>query len=644
MCGIAGIISPGDSAVLRNWLDVPLQTLLHRGPDDHGWLAVAPNLTRSGREGTAPPGEVQAILMHRRLSILDLSPAGWQPMSTPDGRYHLVFNGEIYNYVELRDQLSREGCLFRSTSDTEVLLQALARWGVATLRRLVGMFALGLIDTQQRTLLLARDFFGIKPLYYAHSGACFAFASEIKPLLRLPFVGRAVDPQRLYEYLTWSRTDHDDGTLLADIRQLPAAHFLCVAIDQPTRFQPIRYWDLDLSDRLDLSFDEAAGQLRELFLDSVRLHLRSDVPVGAALSGGIDSSAIVNAMRAIDPRADLHAFSYIADDPAICEERWVDQAAQRAGAVVYKVRPTPDELVEDLDDLVQTQEEPFGSTSIYAQYRVFRRARSAGIKVMLDGQGADEMLAGYRPYLAARLASLLNQGNLLEVGRLLLQAQRLPGTGSLVRLLLQAVRMLLPSGCKVLAERLFGPLLMPSWLNRAWFRERGVRLMPAQQWDSGDILREQLRRTLLTTSLPMLLRYEDRNSMASSIESRVPFLTPELAGFVLRLPEEHLIGRDGTSKNVFRRAMRGLVPDAILDRRDKIGFSTPEQPWLTTLRPWVEKTLAGERAQAIAALNLPRVRAQWQAILAGKQRFDCRVWRWVNLIRWAERFDVRIAA
>lgn len=644
MCGIAGIVSPQNPDLLRKWLTVPLQSLRHRGPDDHGWLAVTPTSLCTGREGTLLPADVQAVLMHRRLSILDLSPAGWQPMATLDDRWAIVFNGEIYNYLELREQLSRQGCVFRSQSDTEVLLQALVHWGPAALGRFVGMFALGLLDIHKRTLLLARDFFGIKPLYYAHRGATFAFASEIKPLLHLPFVGRSVHPQRLYEYLCLSRTDHDDGTLLDDIHQLPAAHYLCLSLDHPDQFETIRWWQLDLREKLDLSFEEAAGRLRELFLKSVRLHLRSDVPVGAALSGGIDSSAIVNAMRAIEPKADLHAFSYIADDPALCEERWIDQAAQQAGAIVHKVRPLPGELVDDLDELVATQEEPFGSTSIYAQYRVFRAAQSAGIKVMLDGQGADEMLAGYRPYLSARVASLLARGNLLEVVRLLWRARSLPETGSLWRLLLHAGRMLVPSRCLGLAERLMGRWLMPSWLNRSWFLERGVQVMPLRAWDSNDFLREQLRRTLTTTSLPMLLRYEDRNSMASSIESRVPFLTPELASFVLRLPEEYLIGRDGTSKNVFRRAMRGLVPDAILDRRDKIGFATPEQRWLTTLRPWVEKTLASERAQAVTALNLPVVRAQWQAVLAGKRGFDSRVWRWVNLIRWVERFDIRIGA
>lgn len=644
MCGIAGIVCSPGSNVPHDWPARPLRTLSHRGPDDLGWLDYSPEKTRVGRGDVTLTDATRAVLLHRRLSILDQSSAGWQPMATADGNAHIVFNGEIYNYLELRQELIREGCSFRSQSDTEVLLHALTRWGPSALRRLVGMFALVILDARKRTLFLARDFFGIKPLYYVQTGQTFAFASEIKALLELPHVRRTVDPQRLYEYLHFARTDHGDATLLTDVRQLPAGCFMEVPLDRPGTGEPVRYWDLDLSDRLDLSFDEAARHVRELFLESVRLHLRSDVPVGAALSGGIDSSAIVAAMRALAPRADLHVFSYVADDAGLSEERWVDLAAGSAGANPHKIHASPDEMIDDLDQLIYAQDEPFGSTSIYAQYRVFRQAQRAGVKVMLDGQGADEMLAGYTPYRAARLASLVRQRRWLAAARFARRACRLPGTGGARRLMLQVGGLLCSADCKALARRLLGDRIMPSWLNEAWFRARGVPGPSIRRQTDRDVLREQLRQALESTSLPMLLRYEDRNSMASSIESRVPFLTPALVNFVMRLPEEYLIGRRGTSKNVFRRAMRGLVPDPILDRRDKIGFATPEQSWLTTLRPWVEATLNSPRARAIPALSVPGLHAEWQAVLASKKPFDFRVWRWLNLIRWADRFDIQFEA
>ncbi|MCI0376943.1 MAG: asparagine synthase (glutamine-hydrolyzing) [Gemmataceae bacterium] len=639
MCGIAGILSPPSPKVAQTWLHSLARTLHHRGPDDLGVLTVTSSQIRSGRADIPVPDELRALFFHRRLSILDLSPTGWQPMSTPDGRFHIVFNGEIYNYIELREQLAGDGAVFRSRSDTEVLLHALARWGPAALPRLTGMFALALYDCVRRTVLLARDFFGIKPLYYVQRDAVFAFASEIKALLELPFVSRRADPQRLYDYLRLGRTDHGEGTLFTDVHQLPAAHWAEISLDNCEPIQPVRYWRLDADERLDLSFEKAADQLRSLFLDSVRLHLRSDVPVGTALSGGIDSSAIMAAMRAVAPNADLHAFSYIADDAALSEERWIDLGAERVSAAVHKTHARAQEMTHDLDRLIETQDEPFASTSIYAQYRVFGLAHSAGVKVMLDGQGADEMLAGYRPYVAARLASLVRQGEWREALCFLRQVRRLPGVGGLTRLVLQAASMLVPTGSKAWAQRTLERFWKPGWLNADWFLARQV-MPPANPSARRDLLHHQLKRTIASTSLPMLLRYEDRNSMAFSVESRVPFLTPALVGFVLRLPEEYLLGRDGTSKNVFRRAMRGLVPDAILDRRDKIGFATPEKSWLCELRPWVERTLRSERARSIPVFRASLLEREWRDVETGRKAFDSRIWRWLNVIRWAERLDV----
>ena len=650
MCGIAGFLRCGQNDQGPRLSQAVLQVLRHRGPDDHGWLVSSPREYRLG-QGSLPDFDAEVILLHRRLSILDLSKAGWQPMGTPDGRYFIVFNGEIYNFVELRAELESLGHVFQSHGDTEVLLHAYVEWGSRALNRLVGMFSFGILDRLQRTLLLARDFFGIKPLYYTHTSFGFAFASEIKALLAVPGVSRRVNPQRLHAYLTTGMTDHGQETLFADIFQVPAAHCLEISLDSPTVGVPLRYWTVDLNERLDISFPEATARLRELFLDSVRLHLRSDVPVGAALSGGIDSSAIVNAMRCLEPRLELHTFSYIADTPQLSEEGWVDLAANNAGAVIHKIQAAPEELVDDLERLIFQQDEPFGSTSIYVQHRVFRLAREVGITVMLDGQGADEMLGGYRPYLAARLASLVRQGKWLRAFRFLNHIRHIPGTGGIIRLLLQCAGFLLPERCKFLGKQFLEQSVMPPWLNSRWFDERGVhwRLDAAESsHGSGapapsrstphDLLRQHLHRTLMETSLPMLLRYEDRNSMAQSIESRVPFLTPELAGFLLRLPEDYLIGPDGTSKRIFRAAMRGIVPDPVLDRRDKIGFATPEQQWFTRLRPWVEKTLDG--ADNIPVFHAPALRNAWHNLIEQKHGFDFRPWRWVNLIRWAEQFDV----
>jgi asparagine synthase (glutamine-hydrolysing) len=640
MCGIAGIVGFDRTTINSQLLTSLSDTLSDRGPDDVGFL---------GWSGTTPvqlsrhPEAVEGnrlSLVHRRLSILDLTPSGWQPMGTPDGRYYITFNGEIYNYLELQVQLKALGHQFRSHSDTEVLLATYAQWGVKAFTDLVGMFAFAILDTKERKLVLARDYFGIKPLYYTYYRDGLAFASEIKALLNLPGVNRQVNPQRLYDYLRSGRTDYGSQTLFADIVQLPAAHYLEISLDNPRQTQLVQYWQLDLNQRLELSFSEATEQLRELFLDNIRLHLRSDVPVGAALSGGIDSSAIAMAMYYLQGKnLQLHTFSYIADDPTLSEEKWVDLVGHEAGAFVHKVQPQPEELVADLEHLIHLQDEPFGSTSIYAQYRVFHKAKEVGIKVMLDGQGADELLGGYRPYVAARLASLLSQGQWGKAKQFWQKASQLPDTGKL-SLLVRAGGLLLPPNLQGSARRLVGKEDIPSWLNSNWLSKNGAIPKHPGQRSSPEVLREELYQALVATSLPMLLRYEDRNSMAHSIESRVPFLTPALVNFVFSLPEEFIINSDGTSKAIFRQAMRGIVPDAILNRRDKIGFATPEQRWLATLRPWVEQVLHSEVAAQIPALNLSVVKTELQAVLDGQKLFDFRVWRWVNLIRWAERFSV----
>ena len=656
MCGIFGIVRFDGRPLDGPAIACAVRTLRHRGPDDEGYLlaetqtgrAVAyrgadthPSLDLPRIESLA--GEpFDAALGFRRLSILDLSPAGHQPMSTADGRYHLVFNGEIYNYLELRAELEALGCAFRSRSDTEVLLAAYAQWGAEALNRLVGMFAFGVLDLQRRTLFLARDFFGIKPLYYWIRPDALAFASEIKALLELPGVRRRVNPQRLYDYLRFGVTCYGEETLLAGVLRLPAAHYLEIPLDRPYEASPVRYWAPDLGRRADLSFEEAAAGLRDLFMENVRLHLRSDVPVGVALSGGIDSSAIVRAMRHLrgDDRP-THVFSYIADDPGLSEEPWIDRINRAGGTQPHKVYLDPQSLVDDLDHLIYVQEEPFGSTSIYAQHRIFRLAHEAGIKVVLDGQGADELLGGYRFFLGARMASLLRQGHLTQAARFLNHVRRLPHAGAM-NLLFYTMVFMVPPGLRMPLMRLAGEDPVPRWLNAPWFAVRGVSTSAILPYADCRGLHEQLAWSLSEVGLPDLLRYEDCNSMAFSIESRVPFLTPAMADFVFALPEAYLISTDGTTKSVFRQAMRGLVPDEILDRRDKIGFVTTEHQWLAKLGPWVDETLR-TGGTAVPALNVEVAAGEWNALLNNRKRFDFRVWRWINLIRWARRFNVSFA-
>jgi asparagine synthase (glutamine-hydrolysing) len=645
VCGLFGIVDSPPGLLDQARVERLFALLHHRGPDDRGWLTLGQSETRTGSHSEGLAGDV--VLLHTRLSILDLSAAGHQPMSTPDGRFHLSFNGEIYNYVELRRELESLGHRFVSGSDTEVLLAAYAEWGPAALERLIGMFAFAIVDTERRMLVLARDHFGIKPLFYAPLKGRLAFASEIPALLEVPGVGRRANPQRVYDYLRFSRIDHGAETMFAGIRQVQPAHIVEVPLDSPERVVERPYWQLDPQPLDGLTLDEAAERLRELYLESVRLHLRSDVPVGAAFSGGVDSSGNVMAMRSLSGSdLELHTFSYIADDPRLSEERWVSLVAQETGATTHFVTPTSDDLQADLDRLIDVQAEPFGSTTIYAQYRVFQLAREAGIKVMLDGQGPDEMLAGYRSYLPARLAGLLFSGRFLAAGRLVTALSSLPDTSradatrAVIRSSSAVAKTSLPSAIRTPLRRVRSRTLVPDWLDAGWLTTRDVSLPgPYHPLVGADVLHRQLLDSV-QSSLRTLLRYEDRNSMAASIESRVPYVTPALATFALGLPDDYLIAPDGIGKLVLRQSLRGLVPDPILDRRDKIGFNTPEASWLLKLGTWVDGVLDSEAAHAAGPLRVGAARRRWQAMRDGNEAFDQATWRWLNLIRWVDRFAV----
>lgn len=649
MCGIFGILAtPGQRLSRVPELAAQLcSDLRHRGPDDFGWAAFSAQgqLLGTEREHTRLGEQGAALLLGQtRLSIIDLTIAGHQPMFSEDGRYALVYNGELYNYCELRAELEQQGSRFCGNSDTEVLLQALIRWGTSCLGRLTGMFAFALYDAVEQSLFLARDCFGVKPLFWRHEEGVFSFASEVPAMLLFPGARRKASAVAAYNYLALGRYDRGGETFFQDIHRLPPACCMTVNVRTGAVSAPEAYWRPDLSVRSPLSFKAAAAHLRELFLDSVRLHLRADVPLGVALSGGIDSSAVACAVRHLQPETELHTFSFLAKGSPLSEEYWADLVVKRTNAIRHTVEVAPCELARDFTALIRGQGEPFGSTSIYAQHRVFRLVRECGIKVTLDGQGADELLAGYFGYPGQRLASLLLQGKPKAAWNFLRAKAQWPGS-SLGSTLRRSIGEFTPVWLLPMALRLAGRTPAPDWLDMDALKQAGARFSVQDERRSKfsacqDRVRQILAYQLTWEGLQHLLRHGDRNSMAFSVESRVPFLTREMADFCLSLPEEYLIDMNGRTKSVFREAMRGIVPDEILDRRDKIGFETPESDWLSALAPWVEEALAS--GYHVPYFRSDKARGEWREILAGKRRFDGRAWRWLNYAEWARQFQVEM--
>ncbi len=623
MCGIAGGFWYRDREDIDVRLRSALDCLRHRGPNDSGYEVVR-NAVRSIAIGQT------------RLSIIDLSSGGHQPMLSADGHVALVFNGEIYNYKELRTELRSLGHVFRSESDTEVLLAAYAQWGAACLRRLVGMFAFVVHDRSRGRIFCARDAFGIKPFFYEWNDDGFLFASEQSALRALR--GRAFEPdlQRSYDYLVHGDYDSQERSFLKGVQHLPPGAFLDVDVASSVRAQPTIWWRAPTAET-KLSFPDAVEAVREQFLFNAKLHLRSDVPVGMALSGGIDSSAVVCAVRHLAPDLPIHTFSYIADDSRLSEESWVDLVNEKVSAIPHKVRVTSDDLVRDLDRLIEIQGEPFGSTSIYAQYRVYQLAKEKGVTVTLDGQGADELLAGYEGYPGQRMLSLFESRRYLAMHRFATAWASWPGR-SYYRAYMYLGRAALPDSIYRRARKVLGRDFEPDWLKNDLLREAGVKFREARTPLRSDCRRrrviEQLAHSLQARGLPHLLRHGDRNSMAFSIESRVPFLTIEMAELLLSLPEHYLISESGETKRVFRAAMRGIVPDAILGRRDKIGLATPEREWFLRvgqgIREWFRAGFA------IPFINRNELAAAFEAVLDGKAPFSWQAWRWANYIRWYE--------
>lgn len=641
MCGIAGIITSPHGRKYAQDLLPALKLMTHRGPDDFGILCWDQGTVQSLTRDTADFRNTEVVFLHRRLSILDLNPSGWQPMGTSDGLAFISFNGEIYNYLELKKQLESLGHTFVSQSDTEVLLRSYLEWGINFLERLVGMFSFALLDTRQRKVFVVRDFFGIKPLFYMVQNHNFAFCSEIAPLLNLSNEKRLANAKVVSEYASYGTVDHGKDTFFRGIHRVLPGHYLEVSLDKPDAFTSHQYWAPDLSQKIDLSFDAAAVHLRELFIDSVGLHLRSDVPIAAMLSGGIDSSSIVMAMtKILGSKKSLNIFSYIASEKDISEEAWVDIVAKAAGSDVHKVRINAEDVVTDLKELIRAQQEPFGSTSIYAQYKIFQAMKARGLKVSLGGQGADELLAGYRRYGGGRLASLIKKGDVLGAAKLFHRLSALPNSTAKANLSF-FVSAFFSTSVKNMMSALIGDPEIPPFLDKAWVKTQSIHMDRFPQFAGSEVMKQMLSDALTTSNLPQLLRYEDRNAMAFSVENRVPFITPRIADFLFSLPEHYLLSNGGTSKHLFREAMRGIVPDVILDRRDKIGFSTPERVWLMQLQKWVDDLFADpELGDRLPFLNVPHIRADWQQFKRTGQRFDWRFWRWINLIEWSREWNV----
>lgn len=566
MCGIAGII--GADPVNARLLQDMISTMGHRGPDGEGTWSAAANVE----------------LGHKRLSILDLSEAGHQPMLDANGRFALTFNGEIYNYREVADELALQGVMFRSHCDTEVLLEAYKRWGTACLDKLNGMFAFALYDSTREVLFCARDRYGEKPFLFASGDDFFAFASEYKALLRHPGLSLGLDDMRLLQaaHNGASGLDGDRQTVFNDVQQLLPGEAMEINVHSLQR-RIWSYWSIEPAQVKDTRPEQAVfDEFRELLIDSVRLRMRSDVSVGSCLSGGLDSSAIVCiARRLMGAEEPYSTFTGRFPGSHADEWRYAEQVVQAAGTRSHVVEPGAERFLDDLPEFIWFNELPVGGSSQYAQWCVFRLAREHGVTVLLDGQGSDEALGGYEQYFAKYVQALRQTG---DTGRLASELPRIR----------QRYPQALTPPARSLRERL--PFRFRHWL--ANHRGMGTNLLYGLEYGVARRVGEAntmpelagfnpLTNALLQDSfgrfLTTLLRYGDRNSMAHSREVRLPFCDHRIAEFVMRLPPHMLMGEIQT-KRLLRESMRGILPEGIRTRWNKQGFRPPQETWFESPR------------------------------------------------------------
>jgi asparagine synthase (glutamine-hydrolysing) len=655
MCGIAGLYDTLRPADLGRLHDMS-RLLRHRGPDDEGLVlldrdggyetlggadtpgaAFASQLPYAPGRNTRASGAAAALgLLHRRLAIVDLSPGGHQPMCDGGGRLWITYNGEVYNYVELKAELEAMGERFVSTSDTEVMLAAYRRFGPACLERFNGMFAFALWDGARRELFCARDRLGVKPFYYQWDGARFAFASDPRALVltQAQRIQPRLEAVRDLVALDW--VDHEARTFFEGVWQLPPGHALTVG---ERGLSLRRWWGLDPRRRARGGPAEWKQEFEHLFTDAVRLRLRADVEVGSCLSGGLDSSAVVTTAARILPRP-IHAFSCAYDEgPAYDERPFAKLTVAASGAQPHIVVPDGGDFWDVFDRLHDLQGEPTAGPGLYSQWKVMELAHRDGLKVLLDGQGGDETLAGYFRYLPIRMRDLVGRGDLVAALAMFGPVSHRLGTAVTLALTFEPF---LPRDLVAPLRRRYGQgkdrVLSPA------LRRLGdvPPMQPPRAWGSG--LADQLAFDTTQRLLPSLLRYEDRNSMAFSIETRLPFLDYRLVELAFSLPDEQKL-EGMTGKAILREALADRIPPGVLERRDKMGFETPTDRWLR------ERYASETRRRLLTPgplhewVDPAAMQLELEGFLGGRRAIGLQVWRWLSLESWARRFvasDARV--
>ncbi|MFA6254807.1 MAG: asparagine synthase (glutamine-hydrolyzing) [Patescibacteria group bacterium] len=612
MCGIAGYLKFNNSTDFdQEHLAKMLKTIEYRGPNDQGIFI-----------------DKKIGLGHRRLSILDLSSAGHQPMFDSEKSLAIIYNGEVFNYLEIREELKNKGYKFQTETDTEVIIYSYKEWGQDCVKRFNGMWSFVIWDKQKEELFASRDRFGIKPFFYQKTDDYFIFGSEIKTILAVSPLPKKINYKQLYNFIDRNMSYGCSETIFENINELPPGHSLKITGNKMTFDQ---YWQLDL-EKIKTKYDYTKPEktFRELLIDAVKLRLRSDVPVGVCLSGGIDSTVITGIITKILGQK-IDTFSSVYDQPDYNEKKFIEIANNYYGTTAHYLKPDPNKLFEITEKIVKHHDLPVRMPSTFSHWHVMECAAQKVI-VTLDGQGADEILGGYPAYYPFYLADLLRG----------LKLKKFVQTRKEIKHYLnqsydkEVIKILTPKFILKI-KRLFKP--QRRWQDQILSGEMlkfksGPNKIP--KFFSG-YLNQALFEAFSTTNLPVLLSNEDRISMAFSLEARVPFLDYRLVEFCFGLPIKYKI--DGyRNKVILREAFKDILPPEIYDRKDKKGFPTPNDHWFKNeLKNKLQELFYSPNFNQNGLLDTKKVQNIFQQHLSGKNHGRL-LWRILTLEIWLKKY------
>mgnify|MGYP001158206626 FL=1 len=605
MCGICGIIQFDGSNITKNEINVMMSKMKHRGPDSDG-IFLDKNIGFG----------------HLRLSIIDLTPSADQPMFSDDNRYVVVYNGEIYNYLELKQLLSKR-FTFKTKSDTEVLINAYRHWDIECLNHFNGMFAFAIYDRHENSVFIARDRFGIKPFYYYLTDDKFIFASEIAPILTVLKHNFQPNDSAIFDYLMFNRTDHSDSTFFKGIKKLQHGYYIEIKGNKIN----VSKW-YNLKESIGKPFKKPS-EFKETLSSSIKLRLRSDVPVGVCMSGGLDSSSIVSIILNDYQKRDINTFSAIfSGNDNINESRYIDEYKNKIDNM-HIVEPTGEMLYEDLDSFLEAHYEPVPSLSIYAQYKVMEMAKNH-VVVTLDGQGADEQLAGYHYFFGIYFKYLIMN---FMFHKLVAEAFHYHSKHKSIYGLQMLTYFMLPSKLKSMIVYNKRNYIRKSFINNY----KDISSITENLFSSDSIKMASFDH--FEYKLEHLLKWEDRNSMWFSLEARVPFLDHRLVERTLALPPEMIIN-EGQTKQILRQSLGNLLPETIRNRNDKIGFWANEEQWFRSqpFKDFIYDILHSNSFKHRGYIDYEKAIKIYEKHLDGSVDASQEIWKWINLELWFQKF------